>query len=66
MPRSLCPACEGAVSLPGRPQLGLKVTCPFCGEQLQVVWENPLELDWADYNEEEALPEDSAETSAEE
>jgi hypothetical protein len=31
-----------------------------------VVWENPLELDWADYSEEEALPGDSEETSAEE
>ena len=54
MPRSQCPACEGAFAIPGQPQLGQVVACPFCGERLQVVWENPLELDWADYNEDEA------------
>jgi uncharacterized paraquat-inducible protein A len=63
MPRSLCPACDGAFSIPGKPQLGQKIACPFCGEKLQVVWENPLELDWADYNEEEVLQEDIEETS---
>jgi len=31
-----------------------------------VVWESPLELDWADYNEEQELEEDLEEASDEE
>ena len=63
MPIALCPACQGAITLPGKPVVGNKVDCPHCGDKLQVVWEDPLELDWADYAEGEVLdlpPDDGA------
>jgi len=63
MPKALCPACQGAVTLDGRPAVGDRVTCPHCGDLLQVVWQDPLELDWADYAEGEVsdlTPEDGA------
>jgi len=62
MPKALCPACQGTFVLAGKPSVGDKVVCPHCGDQLQVVWEDPLELDWADYAEGEVsdLPEGGA------
>jgi lysine biosynthesis protein LysW len=30
-----------------KPKLGEKITCPECGEVLEVVELNPVELDWA-------------------
>ncbi|NLG28272.1 MAG: hypothetical protein GX557_10200 [Chloroflexi bacterium] len=55
MPKSKCPACSEVVNVPGSPAVGHKVICPACAAELQVVWENPLELDWADYAEGEVV-----------
>lgn len=43
--RAECPSCESYISL-SKPRLGQKVVCPVCKEQFEIVWLNPLELDW--------------------
>lgn len=53
MPRAACPACDNTFSIPGKLHLGQKVLCSSCDAHLQVVWLDPLELDWVDYEEEE-------------
>lgn len=41
----VCPACEQDITV-NRPEEGQKITCPKCGDELEVVGVNPLELDW--------------------
>lgn len=52
-----CPDCEGDVRLQGNIELGMKVTCPNCGANLEVVETIPVELDrvyqYEDYDEED-------------
>lgn len=54
---AICPDCEEDVHLKGKIKLGMKVTCPNCGANLEVVETVPLELDWVyedeDYDEED-------------
>ena len=45
-PVSICPECEGKVNVSGTPKIGFKVTCPHCGEKLEVFNLKPLELDY--------------------
>ena len=59
-----CPSCDSHIPV-GRPaKMGQIVVCPVCKEQLQVVWLNPVELDWAitddydDYEDEDYDDED--------
>jgi lysine biosynthesis protein LysW len=42
-----CPHCERNVKLSGETWLGKRVSCPHCGEELEVVELNPVELDYA-------------------
>ena len=51
MPASECPYCEERVNVSGTPRLGQKITCPHCGENLEVVNLHPLELDYQDEDE---------------
>ena len=55
MSHAECPHCEGRIRLSGGPRLGQKVTCPRCGEKLEVIRIDPVELDYEydDYNDEE-------------
>lgn len=53
MPRTMCPGCDRQFSVDGRPRVGQLVICPGCGDELVVVRESPLELDWPDYEENE-------------
>jgi len=52
-----CPVCEALVEV-FRPQVGLEVECPECGEVLRVVRIHPLKLFYALQPDEEPLPEE--------
>lgn len=41
-----CPTCSHDIKLPGRPVIGTEITCPACGDELQVVGLEPVQLDW--------------------
>jgi len=52
-----CPQCGNEVSVGAQPKMGKLVECPECGAELEIVWLDPLELDWPleeeDYDEED-------------
>ncbi|HNT78635.1 MAG TPA: lysine biosynthesis protein LysW [Anaerolineae bacterium] len=52
MSMAICPSCEGEIKLTRKVELGQRIRCPLCLEDLEVVETNPVELDWA-YDEEE-------------
>ena len=41
-----CPQCGSEVSVGSQPRIGKLVECKGCGAELEVVWLDPLELDW--------------------
>jgi alpha-aminoadipate carrier protein LysW len=41
-----CPQCGSEVSVGSQPRIGKLVECKSCGAELEVVWLDPLELDW--------------------
>jgi alpha-aminoadipate carrier protein LysW len=41
-----CIACDTEISLKQSPKMGMLVTCASCGAELEVVWLDPLEVDW--------------------
>lgn len=46
MPKAFCPVCEAELRLSkGEATLGSRITCPDCGASLEVVEEDPLELE---------------------
>lgn len=45
MPSAICPECDHDISLTA-PKEGMKVVCPRCEAELEVVSLHPLELDW--------------------
>lgn len=47
-----CPECEATIKLE-KPMRGEIIVCPDCGAELEVVKENPLELDLAPQEEED-------------
>ncbi len=53
MATAFCPACDEEVKLSGKPKIGQTLTCPHCGEELQVIEVDPVELDWAYYDEDD-------------
>jgi lysine biosynthesis protein LysW len=46
MPKAECPYCEEEVVVTRVPKLGQRVTCPSCGERLEVVNLDPFVLDF--------------------
>lgn len=43
-----CPSCETSIRLPHKLHLGQIVTCPECGDDLEIVQLSPvIKLDWA-------------------
>ncbi len=40
-----CPSCAEEVRV-SNPKIGQQVTCPHCKMQWEVIWLDPLELDW--------------------
>ncbi|MBC8335648.1 MAG: lysine biosynthesis protein LysW [Anaerolineae bacterium] len=41
-----CISCQEMVNAGNNPLLGKIITCPKCDARLEVVWLEPLELDW--------------------
>ena len=50
---ALCPSCDEKIRISGKPYIGLSVTCPSCGDDLEVVQVDPIELDWVFYDDDE-------------
>jgi lysine biosynthesis protein LysW len=46
MSDAVCPSCGASVAVKGAPKIGMKVTCKSCDTEAEVVWLDPLELDW--------------------
>lgn len=46
-----CPECDANIMFNKAPFLGQKKVCPECGEELEVVGLNPIELDWFYYDD---------------
>ena len=42
-----CPECEGKITFPKQPDLGHRFNCQHCDADIEVVWLDPLSLDWA-------------------
>jgi lysine biosynthesis protein LysW len=53
-----CPDCQSSINLPPKPELWMRVTCPECGTQLEIVDDDPWELDYAEDFEEEDFEEE--------
>jgi alpha-aminoadipate carrier protein LysW len=43
-----CPSCHEDIKLRGKVTLGQAVDCPYCEAELEVIYLDPVELDWAD------------------
>ena len=41
-----CASCEAQVFVGKNPRIGQQVTCPSCGDVMEIVWLDPVELDW--------------------
>jgi alpha-aminoadipate carrier protein LysW len=48
-----CPQCGSEVSVGSQPRIGKLGECKSCGAELEVVWLDPLELDWPMMDEDE-------------
>lgn len=46
-----CPSCQGEIKFTGRPHMSQQVRCRNCDAQLEVVWLNPIELDWVEVDD---------------
>jgi lysine biosynthesis protein LysW len=47
MPLATCVECDEAIEINGRPKLGMRLLCAYCGAKLEVVNLAPVEVDWA-------------------
>ena len=50
---AICPACGDDIKLPNPLKVGKSVTCPYCEAELEVIDLDPVELDWAYYDDDE-------------
>ena len=41
-----CPQCGNNVQVGSQPTMGKLVKCKECGSELEIVWLDPVELDW--------------------
>ena len=62
MVKAYCPDCEEPIQLKGTPRLGMRLTCPSCGSELELISVDPPAVDWA-YDDEEDENEDLYEDS---
>ena len=61
MVKADCPSCGSKVNLGPKPKMGQRTVCSACDTELEVVWLDPVELDWPydeddeydDYDEED-------------
>ena len=50
---TLCPECDGDITIPGDAMLNELISCPECGAELEIINLDPLELDVAPEVEED-------------
>lgn len=68
MPTAMCPECENNIFL-SSPKKAMKVSCPNCEAELEIVDLHPLELDWVsdddddDWDDEESWDDDDDDDS---
>lgn len=53
-----CPSCGTFIQVGGKPKMGQQMVCSACDSVLEVVWLDPIELDWAYADEEDDLDDD--------
>ena len=53
-----CPQCGSDVPVGSQPRIGKMIECKSCGAELEVVWLDPLELDWPMLEDDDELDED--------
>jgi lysine biosynthesis protein LysW len=41
-----CPSCGSDINVGSQSRMGQMFTCPACGEVSEIVWLDPVELDW--------------------
>lgn len=46
MKTTRCPLCKSNINIRHRTWVGENIRCPSCEAELEVVFLNPLELDW--------------------
>jgi lysine biosynthesis protein LysW len=51
---AICPSCGEDIRLPhsSNVRIGQRLLCPHCDAGLEVIELDPVELDWADWDEE--------------
>jgi len=54
---TLCPDCEGRITVPDGYRIGRKLRCPHCDADLVVSHVKPLELDWDEDDDDDDLDE---------
>ena len=45
MPKTYCPECDAVISV-NNPREGATISCPECGEELEIVSADPFEVDF--------------------
>lgn len=50
-----CISCGHQIPIKGEVKMGMMITCSRCKAELEVVWLDPIELDWPfeDYDEDD-------------
>jgi len=46
MATAYCPDCGRAIRIGGEPKVGVRLECPSCHAELEIVESHPIELDW--------------------
>lgn len=51
MTNALCPSCDAQIEIGAMPVCGMRLECPACDAALKIIWLDPVELDWWDYED---------------
>ena len=55
---AICPSCGEDIRVRDKVKIGAKMSCPYCDADLEVTELDPVELDWAEYGEDEEWDDD--------
>jgi lysine biosynthesis protein LysW len=58
MATAFCPDCGQKIDIGPKPKRGQWVSCPHCNADLEIINVTPMELDWAQYDEDEEIDDD--------
>lgn len=53
MKSAVCPSCDADIEIGAMPCYGLRLECPVCDAALKIIWLDPVELDWWDYEDDD-------------